>query len=207
MSKISLTTGDLSKLLKKPGSIYSAPGGTALPVPAVGTAAGIITSAWLAPWIPEGYTDDGFEFHPGQIQTDNVEVEELLDPASVEPTGRVIKCSYNLVQITPDTFARALNGAKITRTGAVDATTGVDSRLADLEPLPLGSEVRRMIGWQSNDDTMRVVLKQCFQTGDPTFHPRKGANKATLGFDWTIEAPADGTQPWKVWMTGARSVG
>ena len=201
---MSLTVGDLSKLLKKPGSIFTAPGGTALPVPTV--VGGIITSAWPAPWSAKGYTDDGFEFHPGQIQTDNVDVEELLDPASVEPTGRVIKCSYNLVQITPETFAEALNGARITRSGALDATTGADTRLAELEPLPLGSEVRRMIGWQATDDTMRVVLKQCFQTGDPNFHPRKGANKAVLGFDWTIEAPADGSQPWKIWMAGARSV-
>ncbi|MUN41402.1 phage tail tube protein [Actinomadura litoris] len=177
-----------------PGFLYWAPLASAFPANTV--AGGVFTDTWPVAWSLFGATDKGSEFNY-ELSTDNVEVAETLDAVAVVPTGRVISMTFDLAQIHATNFKLAVNGGTITTTGS-GAT-----QLNEFAPPELGSEVRRMIGWEAQDSTERLVGIQCFQTGKINISRAKGADKATLPNEWTFEKPADGSLPFKYWTTGA----
>jgi hypothetical protein len=129
-------------------------------------------------WIDLGYTDDGSEF-TYKPNVDKVEVAEELDPISYAITGRDLAVKFALAQIAATNLKRALNGGTIT-TG-----TGI----VTFEPPDLGTEVRTMIGWESEDHTERWVYRQCFQQGEISITRKKGSDKATIPCEFTLEKP------------------
>jgi hypothetical protein len=175
-----------------PGYLYWGPLGTANPTNTV--AGSKFTDTWPVAWLLIGATDEGSEFSY-QLDTDNVEVAEYLDPVAVATTGRTVSISFAMAQIHTTNLKRALNGGTITTTGT-GATT-----LNEYAPPDVGSEVRAMIGWESQDSTERLVCYQVLQTGNVNIQRRKGANKALLPVEFTLEKPPTGP-PFNVWTAG-----
>jgi hypothetical protein len=79
------------------------------------------------------------------------------------------------------------------------------SGIVSIEPPDFGTEVRRMVGWESEDHTERWIFRQCFQTGDTTITRAKGAAKATIAMQYTLEKPTTGARLYRVIMATART--
>ena len=74
-----------------------------------------------------------------------------------------------------------------------------------LEPPDLGTEVRRMMGFESEDHTERWIFRQVFQTGDTTITRAKGSSNATIAMEYTLEKPATGSKLFKAMLATART--
>lgn len=166
--------GNTGAIALGPGYLYIAVLGTPEPTD--------LSTPWAsvsASWITLGYTDDGSSF-TYEISSDNVEVAEELDPVKVALTGRSPKLAFALAELTASNLKRALNG------GTITAGTGI----VTFEPPDLGSEVRTMIGFESEDHTERWVYRQCLQTGNLGMDRKKGASKTTIACEFSLEKPA-----------------
>jgi hypothetical protein len=137
-------------------------------------------------WIPLGYTDQGSQFNY-QLNTDPVDVAEELDPISNAPTGRASSVSFALAEITATNLKRVSNGGTIV-TGAGIAT---------FEPPDLGTEVRSMLGFESEDHSERWVFRQCFMSGQLQMQRQKGASNTTMAAEYSLEKPASGARLYK----------
>jgi hypothetical protein len=176
--------GTSTGLALGPGALFIAPVGTAEPTD--------LTTAWSsvnAAWVKLGYTDAGSEFHYSPA-TDTVEVAEELDPVSIQTTGRTASVVFALAEITATNLKRAMNG------GTITAGTGI----VTFEPPDLGTETRTAIGFESEDSQERWVFRQCFQSGDLTVTRAKGAAKATISCEFSLEKPSAGTKLFKAVM-------
>ncbi len=179
-----MARGTPTALSLGPGYLYIAPLGTTEPSD--------LATAWAsvsANWVALGYTAEGSEFSYA-LATDNVEVAEELDPISVQTTGRTATLSFSLSEVTATNLKRALNGGTI--------TTG--SGIVTFEPPDLGSEVRTMLGFESEDHTERWVFRQCFQTGTMKIARKKGAANAVMAVEFSLEKPATGSKLFKAIM-------
>jgi len=164
-----------------PGYLYLAPIGTTEPVD-VATSIATVSAAWNL----MGYTDVGSEFHY-QINTAQVQVAEVLDPLSYQPDSRVGTVQFALAQMTITNLKAAFNGGVV--------TTG--SGVTIYEPPDLGSEVRAMLLFESEDHTERWIYRQCFQGGDVAMVRGRGAAKVTMPVVFNLELPATGLRPWR----------
>ncbi len=173
--------GNPAALSLGPGFLYLAPIGTTEPVD-VATSIAAVSAAWVL----MGYTDVGSEFHY-QTQTTTVDVAEVLDPLSYQPTSRAGTVQFSLAQITIANLKAAFNG------GVVSSGTGVTF----YEPPDLGTEVRAMLLFESEDHTERWVWRQCFQSGDVAIVRAKGGAKAVIPCVFNLELPATGLRPWR----------
>ena len=176
-----------------PGYLYWAPLATAVPTNTV--VGSVFTDTWSGSWVPLGATDNGHEL-TYNLSVDEVEVEEYLDPVKYVTVKRVIAVKFAGVQIGATAMKRAVNGGTITVTGATSTT------LSKLQPVAVGSEVRCMIGWESNDATERFVGYQALQVGSLAVKRQKGAAKATLDMEFKFEQPTGGTDVWTYWTAG-----
>jgi hypothetical protein len=175
-----------------PGFLYWAPLGSAAPANTV--VGSVFTDTWPVAWLLFGATDDGSEFSYSPA-TDDVEVAEYYDPVAVVSTGREISITFDLAQVHATNLKRALNGGTLTTTGAGSTL------LSEYSPPEVGAEVRGMVGWEAQASDERLVMYQCFQTGDVNIARRKGANKATLPVEYRAEKPS-GLPPFKYWAAG-----
>lgn len=175
-----------------PGFLYTAPLLSALPANTV--AGSKFTDTWPGAWLLFGATSDGSEFSY-KPATDDVEVAEYYDPVAVVSTGREISITFDLAQVHATNFKRVLNGGTITTSGS-GATL-----LSEYIPPDVGAEVRCMVGWESQDSTERLVMYQCFQTGEVKASRKKGANNTTLPAEFRAEKPS-GNPPFKYWTAG-----
>ena len=176
-----------------PGYLFYAPLGTADPANTV--TGSVFTDDWPAEWLLVGATETGHTFNH-QLNTDPVEVAEYLQPIAYEPTGVAETVEFSMAQIKADTWKLALNGGTITTTGTA-ATT-----LKKLSPPTPSDIVRIMLGWESRDNTERVVWRRCLNTGQMQPARAKGGAKALLATSWNIEQPPDGSDPWNYWTAG-----
>lgn len=184
-----------------PGTLYAAPIGTTEPT--------AVTGAWGAGWVALGYTDSGSTVS-SQITTDQVTVEEEVDPILNAVTGRVITQTFSLAEQTAKNMLIALNagvGTPGTGTGLVAATTGTnaDGSIWVEPPVP-GTEVRIMLGWDAAPKGAtsgvanafgRWIGRQCLQTGNLQMTRRKGNNKVLYTCTFTLEKPATGLNPFR----------
>ena len=170
-----------------PGQLFIGALGTAEPTDLV-----TAWSAVSANWVMLGYTDAGSEFKYVPSM-DNVEVAEELDPVSTQTTGRLCTVSFVLAQVTVGNLKRALNGGTVVTGGG----------LVTFEPPDLGTEVRTMLGFESEDSTERWIYRQCFQQGDVTITRAKGAAKATISCEFKLEKPATGSRLFKAIMSSS----
>jgi hypothetical protein len=147
-----------------------------------------LVSAWPVGWVDLGYTHAGSVFNY-QLNTEDVEVAEELDPLRVVPTGRKITVEFILAEITATNFKRSLNGGIIT----------AGSGFVFFEPPAFGTETRAMYGWESDDVQERMVYRQCFSNGQVSVQRQKGANKAGIPLTLNLEKPA-GVQPYRHYL-------
>lgn len=184
---------DPALILSGPGLAYWAPLGTAEPTHTP-TAGLFPTTDWGGGWLPLGATDTGSQFSDS-ISTDNMEVAESYYPVRIVTTGREANWTMALAAFNAQSWKVALNGPTPTVTGTAGTT------LTTIAPPALGSEVRIMIGWQSQDDTARFVGFQALQVGNiqPSFN--KGTQKAVLAVEFRFEKPATG-DPYHILLAG-----
>lgn len=185
--------GTAANLALGPGYLYIADLGT--------TEVTDLVTAWTsvsANWKALGYTDAGSTFNY-QLQTNPVDVAEELDPVSIQSTGRTASVAFALSEITATNLMRATNAT----TSYITASGGN----VIFEPPDLGTEVRRMIGWEAEDHTERWVFRQCFQTGQAQIQRQKGASNATISMEYSLEKPTSGSRLFKAIMTTSGSGG
>lgn len=184
-----------SLLLKGPGILYWAPLVTAEPVHTV-TANAFPTTAWGGSWAPLGSTDAGSQFSDS-LDTDNISVAESVYPQLTVATARTATWTVALAEWSKTNLQRALNGGTITSTGTTTTT------LTQIDPPDVGQETKIMVGWQSEDNTVRFVGRQALQTGDVSAGFRKGADNATMAVVWRFEKPSAGGAPYSIYLAGA----
>ncbi len=185
-------------LLRGPGILYTAPVGTAEPSHTV-TAGKFPTAAWGGAWRPTGATDEGHEFSDS-ADFEGVTVAESYYNVDTVTTGREATWATALAEINRSNLMLALNGGTAT---VVSALAGTE--MTTLTPPNIGAEVRNMIGWQSEDDTVRLIGYSVVQVGNLGVAFRKGADKATLSVEWRFNKPATG-DPYKIFLAGAGRV-
>ncbi len=161
--------------LADPGVLYYAPIGTALPANTV--AGGVFTDSWATngPWVTLGMTETGSDLTL-QLTASPIMAAERLEPLAYRSTNRTTTVGFALKGYTAGNLQKTLNGAVTTVTGAA-ATT-----LTQIDPPQLGSETRCMLGWESQDNTVRWVAFQVLNSGS-----------IKMGF---VKVPATTTLPW-----------
>jgi hypothetical protein len=165
------------------GYLYYAALGSGLPANTV--VGSVFTDAWPGAYFLLGVTKNGSEFDY-TINVDQIDSAEYLDPLQYVTTSRVASIKMELQQIHATNMKRVLNGGSLTTSGS--GTTLLSTYTA---PAP-GSEVRCMIGWESQDNTERLVFEQAFQVGSLTVARNKGAANATLPVEFRGEVAASG---------------
>lgn len=178
-------------ILTNPGVLRIATLGTALPTNTV--AASVYTDPWPVGWLEFGATTEGSEFSYS-TSVEPVTVEEFFDPIRYETTERSGRIAFNLADWTLTNYRRALNGgvAALTPTAGTGATASYD-----FEPPDPGEEVRCMIGWESTDGTVRLILRQTIQGGEVTSAFRKAPNIAAIPCTFNMEVPVGAAKPFK----------
>ena len=185
-------------ILTDPGTLLWAPLGTATPTHQV--AGSKFTDNWPAGWLGLGATEEGSEFsYESEIEA--IRVAELFDPVRYATTERSGNISFNLADYTLTNFKRAMNGGNLTsvmQTAATPSTT-----LNTYEPTDPGQEVRAMIGWESSDNTIRLVAYQCLNGGTIESAFRKAPAIAVIPCQFNFEQPVGaGSKPFRLWSAG-----
>lgn len=183
--------GTPANLSLGPGYVYIADLGTTEPTDLV--------TAWptvSANWVLIGYTDAGSEFHY-TLNTSPVDVAEELDTISNAPTGRTATVNFVMAEITGTNLKRAFNAPG----SSLVAGTGI----VTFQPPDLGTEVRRMLGFESEDHTERWIFRQCFNGGDVAIQRQKGATKASITNAFSLEKPATGAKLFAAILSSARA--
>jgi hypothetical protein len=179
--------GSTANVQLGPGRLYLAPIGTTEPA----SASAALPSAWIA----VGYTEDGTTFTVS-LTSEDIEVEEEIDPILTVNTKRANTLALQLAEITRRNLAVSLGNGL----AANDATA--------LEPPNPGAEVKVMAVWDSNEDpttsqgspaqgNRRWLFRQCNPTGDIAVNRQKAPNKALIPVTFKVEKPS-GLAPFKV---------
>jgi hypothetical protein len=164
--------------------------------PANTVAGSVFTDTWPAGWNLWGVTREGHTLNV-DIDTDQVEAAEYLDPLLTVTTGRTVTAEFEVMQVHLTNFKRAFNGGTLT-------TSGSGTTLLSTYTLPaIGGETRCQLGWEAVDGTERWWGMSAFQTGGVSIQRQKGADNASLPLTFTLEPDASG-QP--VYFAGAGTV-
>lgn len=183
-------------VLVQPGYLFIAPLGSSVPANTV--SGSVFTDSWPVAWLPLGATEDGSTLSYSST-VEAINVAELFDPVRYETTARTGSVAFNLADWTLSNYRRALNGG----VAALTATSGTGATgLYTVEPPDPGSEVRCMVGWESLDNTLRFVARQCLQGGEVSSAFRKAPDYATIPCTFNMEKPAS-AQPFTIWGAGA----
>jgi hypothetical protein len=180
-------------LLSDPGWLFRAPLGSTLPTHTV--AGSVFTDAWPAAWLPLGATVEGSTFSY-ETTTEAMRVAELFDPVKYATTERTGSFAFALAEYSLTNLKIALNGGTITTTG-----TGATSLNTYTLPTP-GQEVRSMIGWESADSTVRLVVLQALNSGTVEMAFQKAPDFARIPMEFQMEVPAGSSQPFNIWTAG-----
>lgn len=178
------------KVLTDPGYLFIAPLATALPANTV--TASVFSDAWPAAWLPMGATTEGSTF-AYNTSVEPIPAAEFFDPIKYVTTERAGNIAFNLMDFTLTNYRRALNGG----IGALAPTGVAGSLLYDFEPPDPGNEVRAMIGWESLDNTMRLILRQTIQGGEVSSAFQKAPSIAAIPCTFNMEIPTGGAKPFK----------
>lgn len=197
---MSLSTATPS-VLTDPGFLFWAPLLSTEPTHA---AAGSTYDAdtWPVAWINLGATEDGSQFtYESSIEA--VRVAEFFDPIRWSTTDRKASFAFNLTNFTLNNLKRVYNGGTLATVSGSGAT--LSSSL--LPPSP-GSEVRAMLGWESLDHTMRLIMYQGINSGTITHAFKRAPAYAVMPCTFNLEVPSGAPQqPFKWLAAGATRLG
>ena len=180
-------------LLVDPGWLFWAPLGTALPTNTV--TGSVFTDSWAAAWLPLGAPVEGSTLSY-ETSVEPMSVAEIFDPVKYSTVSRTGSLAFALANFSLSNLKRALNGPALTVTGS-----GATTMSTLVLPTP-GQEVRAMLGWESSDSTMRVVVLQALSSGTIEMAFQKAPDFARIPFEFNMEIPAGGTVPFNVWGAG-----
>jgi hypothetical protein len=179
-------------LVTGPGFLYWAPVGSTVPTNTV--TGSVFTDSWTTPWVFLGPTVSGSDWSYN-MATAPQEVAELLDPVAYQTTGRTGSAAFVLANYTASNLSKALNGASLTVTGSTTTT------LTKVTPVAPGQETRFMLGWESQDLTIRRVAYRCLNSGDIKETFNKAPAYASIPFNAMFEVPSTGN-PFDIWTAG-----
>lgn len=182
-------------LLTDPGYLFIAPVGTAAPANTV--AGSIFTDSWPVAWLPLGATENGSEFSYATTVSP-LNVEEFFDPIVQRVTARMGHIAFNLANWSLTNYRRSMNGGLAAMT-AFSGTAGTS--LFTVSPPAVGTEVRCAIGWESLDNTVRLVVNQTIQGGDVKMAFKKAPGMAVIPCSFQMEFPPGG-QPFQLFSAG-----
>lgn len=184
-------------LLRGPGFLWIAPLLSTLPTNTV--AGSVFTDSWPGAWLPLGATEDGSEF-ANATKVETITPAEFFDPVAYVTTERQSSIAFALMNNSLTNYRRAMNGgvAALTPTSGTGATA-----LYTLEPTVPGQETKCMIGWESQDSTMRLVGYQCFQGGEVKENFKKDPVAAVIPCVFNFEANTTSAKPWIKWSAGS----
>jgi hypothetical protein len=166
------------------GTLWWAPLGTSEPSLTV-TAGKLATVTGVSGWVNIGATDNGSTF-ARQVQTGDVTPEENFYPELIATTGITESVSFGMLYMSPDNWLLAFNGGTTSTAGS-----GATALTTYTPPAP-GSEVNRMLIWQSADDTERQIWRSVFNVGQASIVRQKAPNKAVLAVEFRVLQPASG---------------
>jgi len=180
-------------ILTDPGYLFWAPLATALPVNTVSGSK--FTDAWAGPWVNLGATEEGSEFS-AESKVEAISVAEFFDPIRYATTERSTTFGFALASYTLANWKIAMNGGTLTVVSGAGAT-----QLNRYRPPVPGAEVRSMLGWESLDNTMRIIGFQCLQGGAVKSSLAKAPKYATIPCEFNFEVPAAG-DPFEFYTAG-----
>jgi hypothetical protein len=181
-------------ILTDPGYLFWAPVTTAEPTNTV--AGSKFTDSWPVAWISLGATEDGSTFSY-QTTIEAVNVAEFFDPIKWATTGREGSFAFNLADYTLSNYKRAMNGGALTVVSGAGAT-----QLNKFEPPDPGGEVRAMLGWESLDNTMRIIVRQAINGGNVESAFAKAPSYAVIPCEFQFEVPTGGAKPFTLYTAG-----
>lgn len=189
-------TVDPAKAVTGPGIVLAAPLATADPTHVV--AGSVFTDDWASSsgWALIGATREGFDWSQS-IATEQLEVAESLDTFITLVTGRTTGARFEMAYLNRTNLGIAMNGGTNSTVSGSGATL-----LSKYVPPTLSGVVRRKIGWESDDHTVRWIGYQALNTGDVNPQHRKN-NYAGLPTDWSLEIPSGGGDVWAMLFAGA----
>lgn len=188
-------------ILQDPGFLFWAPLLSTEPIHAA-LASTYDADPWPVAWIPLGATEDGSKFQY-ELTVEPVMVAEFFDPIRYSTTGRKGSFSFNLTNYTMQNLKRAFNGGTLATVSGTAATLS-----SSLLPPSAGAEVRAMLGWESLDHTMRVVVYQCLNSGAIENAYQRVPAKAMIPCTFSMEVPAGAPQqPFKIYGAGTARLG
>lgn len=190
-----MPTTAVPNILTDPGYLFIAPLSSTVPTNTV--SGSVFTDSWPVDWLSLGATEDGSTFAYSST-VEAVRVAEFFDPISYRTTERGGSIAFNLADWTLTNYQRAINGgvAALAATSGTGATT-----LGTLEPPEPGSEVRAMIGWESLDNTVRLICHQTIQGGEISSAFQRAPSKALIPCTFQMEVPSGG-KPWTLYSAG-----
>lgn len=178
-----------------PGYLWIAPVGTAEPTPTV--TVGKFSDTIPAAWLPLGATTEGSTF-AYSTEVEPIMVAEFFDPISYFTTSRSGSLAFALAHWSLTNLRRAVNGGV-----AALAPTGVaGSEITTFEPPTPGTETRAMLLWQSDDDTVRLLVRKAISSGEVSMTMNKAPNYASIPTMWNMEIPTSTAVPFKMWQAG-----
>jgi hypothetical protein len=185
-------------LIRDPGYLFWAPFGTTEPTHT--STASKFSDVWAAAWIPMGATQDGSTFKWESPQ-EAIYAAEFLTPlayAAGEQSGSI---GFGLLDFTLKTIQRALNGSVIGTVSGTGATL-----VSKVEPPDPSEIVRSMIGWESLDNTMRIIGRQCLNASAMEVSFKKGTDVGVVPCEFNFERPA-AAKSWAIYAAGTTRLG
>lgn len=191
-----MPTHSTPTLLSGPGYLFIAPLASTLPTNTV--SGSIFTDAWPAAWLDLGATLEGSTL-AYSTTVEAMSVAEFFDPIQWATTARQGSFAFALSNFALSNYRRALNGG----TAALTPTSGTGATaLYTVEPPAAGSETRAMVGWESEDHTVRAVARQCIQGGEISSQFAKAPAIAGIPCTFQMEKPTS-AEPFILWGAGA----
>lgn len=169
-------------LLTDPGYLFRAPLATALPTNTV--TGSVFTDSWAAAWVPIGATSEGSTFS-NEITVEPTRVAELFDPVKYSVTEMNGSFAFAMADWTLEKLKYAMNGGTMTLVSGTGATA-----LTSLEPPEPADITRCMIGWESLDNTTRIIARQCINAVAVESAFRRAPDTALIPVQFNFERPA-----------------
>lgn len=186
-------------ILKDPGYLFWAPLATTEPTH-VAAASSYSADTWPVAWVNLGATEDGSEF-TYETSVEAITVAEFFDPIQYATTERSGSFAFNLASYTLNNLKRVMNGGTLSTVSGTAATLS-----SSYTPPAPGAEIRCMIGWESLDNTTRLICYQTINSGGITSAFKKAPSYAVLPCNFQLEVPASGV-PWKMYAAGTARLG
>jgi hypothetical protein len=180
-------------LLVDAGYLFWAPLASAEPTNTV--VGSKFTDAWPVAWLSLGATKSGTDF-TYDVKVEPMTVAEFYDVIAYRVTERTGSMAFLMANFALTNIKYAMNGGALTVVSGSGTT-----QLNSYTPPIVGAEVRAMIGWESLDNTVRMICYQTLSGGSIKAAFNKAPDYTTLAAQFNFEVPTSGI-PFKLYSAG-----